>query len=95
MEDGGTLNISDVLVTNTGSSLESASCEVVPCNVDGQWTMWTFWSECSVSCGGGRRRITRECVGQSGTGSHCEGSELIESDCNSQNCPIGETSMTT
>ncbi|MEJ1270154.1 hypothetical protein NN561_000975 [Cricetulus griseus] len=57
--------------------------------VDGKWASWASWSACTVSCGGGARKRTRDCsdpVPQHG-GSKCEGSDVQSDFCNSDPCP--------
>ena len=34
----------------------------VPFTIDGNYTEWTEWSECSASCGGGSHQRTRQCT---------------------------------
>ncbi|NXB77102.1 HMCN1 protein, partial [Donacobius atricapilla] len=60
------------------------------CPVDGKWSLWSSWSACSVSCGGGSRQRTRHCsdpAPQFG-GHKCEGSDIQMDFCNSDPCPV-------
>lgn len=41
--------------------------------VDGQWTTWSEWSECSATCGNATKTRYRECEGQLSGGKDCEG----------------------
>ncbi|XP_048069099.1 SCO-spondin [Ursus arctos] len=41
---------------------EGIICEDVECAVPGAWTLWSPWSECPVSCGGGNQVRTRVCM---------------------------------
>ncbi|CAK7295104.1 SSPO [Vulpes lagopus] len=41
---------------------EGIICEDIECAVPGAWTLWSPWSECSVSCGGGNQLRTRGCM---------------------------------
>ena len=65
-------------------------CDAVVNNdftVDGDWKLWTDWGECSVTCGGGLRNRTRECLNPLHGGADCVGpSEQAES-CNEHPCP--------
>ena len=58
--------------------------------VDGGYTDWTPWSECSVTCGGGEQTRTRECTNPSpvGDGKDCEhlGPNKESQKCNIQKC---------
>jgi len=68
--------------------LQSSPCNTDPCtaNVDCVLTMWSLWSNCSSSCGGGNRNRTRAVtVNASGVGLACE--SLVDSEaCNTQVC---------
>ncbi|VDI26618.1 Hypothetical predicted protein, partial [Mytilus galloprovincialis] len=71
-----------------GDSIGSRKCNENPCPVDGQWSLWSQWADCTVSCGGGTARRYRFCTPSANGGEDCEGlgEELME--CNNQSCPI-------
>ncbi|XP_071505772.1 uncharacterized protein [Diadema antillarum] len=62
-------------------------CEVAI--IHGNWSEWSHWSPCSESCGGGTRNRTRECTNPPPNehGVPCEGHDLEEEACNTQECP--------
>uniref|UniRef100_UPI000D314B66 SCO-spondin n=1 Tax=Maylandia zebra TaxID=106582 RepID=UPI000D314B66 len=91
---------SDWLFANPGekiiSDCKNCSCEAgvlqcqsVPgCHVDGGWSQWGAWTECSLSCGGGvkfRRRLCDNPSPQSG-GRGCLGDAEQQRDCNTHLC---------
>lgn len=52
-------------------------------------TEWSEWGECSVSCGGGLRQKTRECVNfRDANGNPCNEDLVVEEACNEQPCPV-------
>ena len=59
--------------------------------VDGIWSQWSSWSNCSKSCGTGSRMRSRSCTNPSPShgGSNCSGSRNETEACNTQNCPGG------
>ena len=57
--------------------------------VEVQWGDWTAWSECTVNCGGGRRTRRRSCEG----GNTCVGRQTEYTDCNTNSCPEGNSSL--
>ncbi|XP_041377041.1 A disintegrin and metalloproteinase with thrombospondin motifs 16-like [Gigantopelta aegis] len=62
-----------------------------PHPVDGNWSQWTAWSQCTRSCGTGVKQRTRHCgspVPQYG-GKPCEGKALLQKLCSLQECPKG------
>ncbi|KAL9969288.1 hypothetical protein ACROYT_G021487 [Oculina patagonica] len=64
------------------------------CNIDGGYTEWSEWSECSATCGGGVRWHSRTCTNPEPKN---QGKTCIEQDlgppkesgeCNTQECPV-------
>ena len=56
--------------------------------VDGVWTAWGSWGQCTVTCGGGKSTKTRTCTNprpQHG-GAPCAGADNSKKDCNTQVC---------
>ena len=54
--------------------------------------MWTAWSACSVTCGGGNQSRARSCDNPAplGSGAKCPGLKLETQDCSKEECPISE-----
>ncbi|CAB4006795.1 Hypothetical predicted protein, partial [Paramuricea clavata] len=63
---------------------EHISCFIQPCSIDGNFTGWSFWSLCSVTCGEGVRKRTRNCTHPPPMygGADCTGKRLDVRDCN-------------
>ncbi len=73
-----------------GDDRTSEDCNQQPCP---QWTDWSNWSECSTTCGGGKRQRGRECanpVERFGRLLCDQGEDFEEEDCNDQKCPAPE-----
>ncbi|CAC5398721.1 A disintegrin and metalloproteinase with thrombospondin motifs 5,A disintegrin and metalloproteinase with thrombospondin motifs 18,A disintegrin and metalloproteinase with thrombospondin motifs 16 [Mytilus coruscus] len=63
-----------------------------PSPVDGGWSEWSIWSECSRSCGGGVTKRERQCnkpLPQYG-GMPCQGDDKVYKMCNIKVCPNGD-----
>ncbi|KAI5606502.1 SCO-spondin, partial [Silurus asotus] len=64
-------------------------CDSLPgCIVDGGWSQWGLWSECSAPCGSGVKLRTRQCNNPSpqGGGRECSGDGEQQKECNSHAC---------
>ena len=61
--------------------------EMFPRSVDGVFSNWTAWSDCSVSCGGGLANRSRDCDGPFYGGKNCQGPWEEQKVCNDQPCP--------
>ncbi|XP_043976137.1 A disintegrin and metalloproteinase with thrombospondin motifs 8-like isoform X4 [Gambusia affinis] len=60
--------------------------------VDGSWSLWGPWQQCSRTCGGGVEFSYRECtdpVPQNG-GKYCEGQRVRYQSCNTEPCDASE-----
>lgn len=74
-----------------GPITETRACNTKPCRslvfeteiLDGQWSCWSDWTECSVSCGFGVRSRSRECLQGSG---RCDGPSQQRESCEMPNC---------
>ncbi|XP_053409722.1 SCO-spondin-like [Nycticebus coucang] len=68
---------------------EGVICEdTAECTVPGTWMLWSPWSDCPVSCGGGNRVRTRGCVAPTpGYGAPaCPGPNTQTQSCGQQPC---------
>ncbi len=72
-----------------GSNYEVSSCNSsINCPVDGTWTAWSNYSDCTTSCGAGIQTRTRACVNQAYGGQTCVGSAVQSIVCNTSiTCP--------
>ena len=57
--------------------------------VDGGWSEFGDWSECSSKCGGGTQTRTRTCTKPTpeNGGADCVGDSTETRDCNTSGCP--------
>ncbi|XP_013408767.1 coadhesin [Lingula anatina] len=46
----------------TGMHKQKKRCTLKKCPIDGDWSLWTDWTPCSVTCGTGSHTRSRECV---------------------------------
>ncbi|XP_037550324.1 SCO-spondin-like [Nematolebias whitei] len=67
---------------------EGVYCQDIDCRVDGDWTPWSVWSDCSVTCGQGTHVRTRACINPPprNNGSHCTGPERETQYCQTPPC---------
>ncbi|TSK16074.1 SCO-spondin [Bagarius yarrelli] len=67
---------------------EGEYCQDIYCRVDGGWTPWSVWSDCSVTCGRGNQIRTRACINPPprNNGTHCPGAERELQDCHASPC---------
>eukprot|EP00121_Abeoforma_whisleri_P006799 Awhi_evm1s6191 len=69
---------------------ESKKCNVQSCPIDGGFSTWSSWGDCSKSCNIGLKTRERTCdspVPEFG-GKRCEGTTSERKKCNKQSCPI-------
>ena len=58
-------------------------------SVDGGWTDYEDWSDCSAECGGGTQTRSRTCTNPAPEhgGNKCEGEDKETRTCNTEHCP--------
>ncbi|XP_060104212.1 SCO-spondin-like [Heteronotia binoei] len=69
-----------------GETAQEEPCDTPPCPVEGIWTPWTAWSECSARCDSGAQTRNRSCSNPAYGGPECSGPLLQTRDCNTQPC---------
>ncbi|EDO49202.1 predicted protein, partial [Nematostella vectensis] len=71
-----------------GPSFETQACNSKPCPVDGGFSEWGNYTECSVTCGGGTQMRLRTCTNPqpANGGRPCLGETTETKDCNLQPC---------
>ncbi|XP_062616879.1 coadhesin-like [Saccostrea cucullata] len=73
-----------------GDSLEAVRCNTFHCPVDGQWSAWSGYGQCSSSCGAGIQIRIRNCSNPAPEygGNNCSGSFKESQPCNLRHCPV-------
>lgn len=73
-----------------GLSTETLQCNTHYCPVDGGFTNWSEFSNCSKTCGNGTTFRYRNCTNPSPQygGQNCSGEDYIIKSCNTHKCPI-------
>ncbi|XP_035685697.1 SCO-spondin-like [Branchiostoma floridae] len=75
-----------------GPDQEAQDCDTaVPCPVDGEWSDWGPWSDCSVTCGSGTETRNRSCTNPAPAhgGADCVGPDEEVQDCDTGvPCPV-------
>uniref|UniRef100_A0A8C9YIB5 SCO-spondin n=1 Tax=Sander lucioperca TaxID=283035 RepID=A0A8C9YIB5_SANLU len=92
--DGEQFKPGDIVPTNCNNCTCEAgrlvNCSQVSCNVDGQWSLWTPWGQCSASCGAGLQSRYRFCSSpqRSGSGLPCLGPSREDQICIFASCDL-------
>ncbi|XP_075038771.1 hemicentin-1 [Mixophyes fleayi] len=73
-----------------GEESETRMCQNKHCPVDGSWSEWSLWEECSKTCGNGKRMRIRSCNDPpaQGGGKSCVGKTVDITVCNPKPCPV-------
>ncbi|XP_067025576.1 coadhesin-like isoform X2 [Acropora muricata] len=75
-----------------GCNQDTQPCNQQPCPriVNGGWSGWGVWSQCSATCNPGQRSRQRSCNNPSprNGGANCKGSHIESEPCQVQFCPV-------
>ncbi|KAL4238338.1 hypothetical protein ACF0H5_003048 [Mactra antiquata] len=71
-------------------SVETKLCNEGTCPVDWNWSVWTSWSICTLTCGTGSRSRSRTCIPPQYGGEDCPIEDFLEETeyCNTLQCPV-------
>uniref|UniRef100_A0A182VQ07 Uncharacterized protein n=1 Tax=Anopheles minimus TaxID=112268 RepID=A0A182VQ07_9DIPT len=71
-----------------GAKSEIKTCKLQECHVDGGWSEWTRWSQCSKSCGKGIKSRKRYCNNPApkAGGKPCVGENIEHTQCSVRQC---------
>mmetsp|Transcript_25160 Transcript_25160/g.72526 ORF Transcript_25160/g.72526 Transcript_25160/m.72526 type:complete len:487 (+) Transcript_25160:3-1463(+) len=73
----------------TGNAHQGNDCNTQACPTDCEWSEWTSWTDCPVSCGGGKSSRRRNMTAEAANGGKkCVGDGSEEEDCKTQTCPV-------
>ncbi|KAL4226072.1 hypothetical protein ACF0H5_014060 [Mactra antiquata] len=75
--------------TCPGMFMDVKKCNLVECPVNGHWSVWSSWSDCSGTCGNSTKSRVRVCDNPlpQHNGSFCTGRSKEEADCAQSPCP--------
>jgi len=73
-----------------GDAQESKACNTEACPVDGGWSGFGEWSECTAECGGGTQTRSKTCTNPvpANGGKACEGEAQESKACNTEACAV-------
>jgi len=73
-----------------GEGDEEQACNEDPCPVNGMWSEWSAYGDCSASCGEGVESRTRTCTNPAPEfgGEDCAGETSESRGCNNGPCPV-------
>ncbi|XP_060586718.1 coadhesin-like isoform X2 [Ruditapes philippinarum] len=73
-----------------GENLQSSECSKDNCPVNGQWTPWSTWTSCDVTCGQGTHLRSRTCTNPvpAYNGLDCTGDNLQSAECSKESCQV-------
>ncbi|CAG2234180.1 unnamed protein product [Mytilus edulis] len=78
-------------VSCSGSNSRCTIFDYVYTCIRATWDVWSLWSECTTSCGGGIQTRQRQCLNQMNTTdgyvTECEGIGTGSRSCNTEPCP--------
>lgn len=71
-----------------GADRQKEICSVPYCPIDGKWSEWSLWSECSASCGSGTKIRYRKCNNPPAIhgGAYCIGDNVESFSCYVASC---------
>eukprot|EP00117_Sycon_ciliatum_P049341 scpid38236/ scgid2601/ Hemicentin-1; Fibulin-6 len=73
-----------------GQNRQTVSCQTNPCPINGKWSQWSAFSQCSKTCGGAQQTRKRTCTSPSPAhgGYDCSGISSDTRSCGPIQCPI-------
>nr|CAJ65510.3 HyTSR1 protein [Hydra vulgaris] len=73
-----------------GATFQTKFCLIKECPINGGFSQWSSFSECSLTCGGGQRIRYRTCTNPAPAfnGAPCVGAESQTESCNLKECPV-------